>query len=92
MAGPRPADAPLRPPPPLPQRLLDLGPIVYIGTGLWLVTALALAVARLGFDRTPPIWLWTALAGTALGILGAALMTWQRRAAKSGRRGAQKVD
>ncbi|GAA4422296.1 DUF2530 domain-containing protein [Actinokineospora soli] len=90
-ADPDPGPA-LRPPPPLPPRLLDLGPIVHVGTVLWLVAALVLAVARFGFDRTPPVWLWTALAGAALGIVGAGIMAWQRHAVKSGRRGAQKLD
>lgn len=88
---PEPAE-PLRPPPPLPARLLDLGPIVYVGTGIWLVAAIALAVARLGFGVTPAIWLWTALAGTGLGILGGGIMAWQRHAAKRGSRGAQTID
>ncbi|MGW5055511.1 DUF2530 domain-containing protein [Actinokineospora sp. NPDC004072] len=88
MPEPRP-DQPLRPPPPLPARLLDLGPIVYVGTGIWLLAALTLTVIPTGL---PPVWLWTTLAGAALGIVGAAIMTWQRHAAKSGRRGAQKLD
>ncbi|WP_258905713.1 DUF2530 domain-containing protein [Actinokineospora sp. UTMC 2448] len=88
MPEPRP-DRSLRPPPPLPPRLLELGPIVYVGTGIWLVAALVMTVFPLGLD---PVWRWTALAGAALGIVGAAIMAWQRRAAKSGRRGAQKLD
>ncbi|EWC58750.1 hypothetical protein UO65_6001 [Actinokineospora spheciospongiae] len=83
---------PLRPPPPLPRRLLALAPVVYVGTGGWIVVAVALAVARYAFDRTPPIWLWTALSGVALGIVGAGIMLWQQRAAERGSRTAQKVD
>jgi len=82
----------LRPPPPLPQRLLALAPVVCVGTGGWIVVAVALAVARYAFDRTPPIWLWTALSGVALGIVGAGIMLWQQRAAERGSRTAQKVD
>ncbi|OLR89875.1 DUF2530 domain-containing protein [Actinokineospora bangkokensis] len=78
--------------PPLPRRLLALGPVVYVGTGGWVVAAVALLVARYGFDRTPPIWLWTALSGVALGIVGAGIMLWQQRASERGSRTAQKVD
>ncbi|SDD28090.1 DUF2530 domain-containing protein [Actinokineospora iranica] len=94
MAGPTEEHpkAPLRPVPPLPRRLLALGPIVYLGTGVWFLAAIVLLIARYGFDRTPPIWLWTALSGAALGIVGALVMLWQRRAANRGSRGAQKLD
>lgn len=77
----------LRPPPPLPGRLLALGPIVYVGTGLWFLAAVALLIA----DTVPRVWLWTAVSGTALGIVGALIMFWQRRASLRGSRGAQKI-
>jgi hypothetical protein len=87
-------DAPIEtqktPPPPLPQRLLALPPVVYTGTALWLVALVVLLVARYGFDALPPIWLWTALAGVVLGLIGLPVMAWQRRASRRGGRGAQR--
>jgi len=78
------------PPPPLPQRLLALPPVVYVGTALWLVALVALLIARYGYDALPPIWLWTALAGFSLGLVGLPVMVWQRRASRRGSRGAQR--
>jgi hypothetical protein len=78
------------PPPPLPQRLLALPPVVYVGTSLWLVAVVVLLIARYGYDATPPIWLWTALAGFSLGLVGIPVMIWQRRASRRGSRGAQR--
>lgn len=77
------------PPPPLPRGLLALPPVVYVGTAGWLVALVALLIARYGFDAGPPIWLWTALAGFVLGLIGMPLMAWQRRASRRGARGAQ---
>lgn len=79
-----------RTPPPLPERLLDLAPLVYWGTGAWLVAAIALAISHYVFDATPPIWLWTALAGVFLGLIGIPIMWWQRSASRHGHRGAQR--
>ncbi|MGH3762762.1 DUF2530 domain-containing protein [Actinophytocola sp.] len=78
------------PPPPLPQRLLALPPVVYTGTALWLVAAIVLLIARYAFDAGPPIWLWTALTGFVLGVIGIPVMAWQRRASRRGARGAQR--
>jgi hypothetical protein len=78
------------PPPPLPRRLLALPPVVYVATGLWLVALVALLIARYGYDALPPIWLWTALAGFSLGLVGLPVMVWQRRASRRGSRGAQR--
>ncbi|WP_436493509.1 DUF2530 domain-containing protein [Actinokineospora sp. HUAS TT18] len=80
-------DQPLRPPPPLPARLLALAPIVYVGTGVWFLVAVALLVV----DTIPRVWLWTAVSGATLGILGILIILWQRRAAQRGSKGAQKV-
>lgn len=77
-------------PPPLPPRLLALAPLVYIGTAAWGVVTCALLIARYAFDALPPIWLWTALAGTLLGVIGVPVMIWQRRASRRGTRGAQR--
>ena len=78
-------------PPPLPDRLLALAPLVYVGTTAWLVALGVLLVGRYVFDVFPPIWLWTALAGTLLGLIGFPIMAWQRRANRRGSRGAQRI-
>ncbi|GAB3461600.1 DUF2530 domain-containing protein [Actinophytocola sediminis] len=80
------------PPRPLPPRLLALAPVVYVGTALWLLAFAVLAVGHYAFDVFPPIWMWTALAGFVLGLIGIPLMLWQRNASRRGARGAQKVD
>ena len=77
-------------PPPLPDRLLALPPLVYVGTALWFVALCVLLVGRYAFDAFPPIWLWTAATGTGLGLLGFPIMAWQRRASRRGTRGAQR--
>lgn len=77
-------------PPPLPDRLLALAPLVYVGTAAWLVATVVLAIGHYAFDVFPPIWLWTAIAGTGLGLIGFPLMAWQRRASRRGARGAQR--
>lgn len=69
-----------------------MAPIVYGGTGLWALAAVVLGIAHYGFGKTPPIWLWTAISGAALGIVGALVMVWQRKAVRRGSRGAQKMD
>lgn len=78
-------------PPPLPDRLLALPPLVYVGTGAWFVAVCVLLVGRYVFDVFPPIWLWTALVGTVLGFIGFPIMAWQRRANRRGSKGAQKI-
>jgi hypothetical protein len=77
-------------PPPLPPRLLALPPVVYVGTAGWLVAVVVLLVGRYVFDVFPPIWLWTALTGFGLGLIGIPVMAWQRRASRRGARGAQR--
>ncbi|MCT2582712.1 DUF2530 domain-containing protein [Actinophytocola sp. S1-96] len=79
------------PPPPLPPRLLALAPIVYVGTTLWFLALAVLAVGHYAFDVFPPIWMWTALAGSVLGLIGIPIMLWQRNASRRGARGAQKI-
>ncbi|HEY7595308.1 MAG TPA: DUF2530 domain-containing protein [Actinophytocola sp.] len=94
MVGPAEPDAPKdiekSPPPPLSARLLALPPVVYTGTALWLVALVVLLIARYGYDAGPPIWLWTALAGFVLGLIGMPIMAWQRRASRRGAKGAQR--
>lgn len=77
-------------PPPLSERLLALPPLIYVGTGLWFVALCVLLVGHYAFDVFPPIWVWTAAAGTLLGIAGFPVMAWQRRASRRGARGAQR--
>jgi Flp pilus assembly protein TadB len=64
---------------------------VYVGTGLWVVALGVLLVGRYGFDTFPPIWLWTALWGSVLGLIGLPVMAWQSHASRRGRRGAQRL-
>lgn len=79
------------PPPALPPRLLALAPVVYVGTALWFAAFAVLAIGHYGFDVFPPIWMWTALAGSVLGLIGVPIMLWQRSASRRGARGAQKI-
>lgn len=74
----------------MPPRLLALAPVVYVGTAAWFVALVVLLIARYGYDAGPPIWLWTALAGFVLGLIGIPIMLWQRRASRRGARGAQR--
>jgi hypothetical protein len=78
----------LRPPPELPRRLVALYPVVVVGTLLWLAGFVVLLV--LGADGPPRVWLWTTVAGAALGFIGMGIMTWQRAAARRGSRTAQR--
>lgn len=87
---PEPATDTQKSPPPLPDRLLVLPPMIWVGTAIWFVVLCVLLIARYGFDVTPPIWLWTALAGTLLGLVGIPIMAWQRYASRRGARGAQR--
>ena len=79
-------------PPPLPARWVDLRPVVAIGTSLWFVAFCVLMVARYVDHVMTGIWLPTCLAGWILGFVGAAIMYWQRAAARRGARGAQRVN
>lgn len=74
-----------RPPPELPKPLLDLWPVVVAGTAAWFVAFLVLAVIGV-----TGIWFWTTLSGGVLGLVGLAVMGWQRSAARRGSRGAQR--
>ena len=78
-------------PPPLPDRLLALPPLVYVGVTLWGVALAVLVVGHYAFDAFPPIWVWTAMWGTGLGLIGLPVMAWQRRASKRGSRTAQRL-
>jgi hypothetical protein len=78
-------------PPPLPARLVDARPVLWIGTTLWFLAFCGLLVAGLGFHAVTSVWLWTCLAGWVLGLIGMAIVSWQRAAARRGARGAQQV-
>lgn len=90
-SSPTDAQKSLPPPPPLPARLVSLPPFIYASTALWFVCSCVLLILRYVFDLGPPIWLWTALAGTTLGLIGMFIMWWQRTAARRGTRGAQRM-
>ncbi|PRX50232.1 uncharacterized protein DUF2530 [Prauserella shujinwangii] len=74
-----------RPPPDLPKPLVDLWPVVIVGTVLWFLASLVLLLAGIR-----GVWLWTTLAGGGLGFVGMAIMAWQRAASRRGSRGAQR--
>jgi ammonia channel protein AmtB len=76
---------PLPPPPPLPPGLADPVPAIVVGTALWF---LALVVVLL-FGPDDTVLAWTCLTGGVLGIIGYGIFTWQRSAARRGKRTAQ---
>jgi hypothetical protein len=78
-------------PPPLPARWVDMRPALAIGTGLWFLAFCGLLVARYGYQAATGIWLTTCLAGWLLGLVGTAVMYWQRAAGRRGSRSAQHV-
>jgi uncharacterized membrane protein SirB2 len=79
----------LRPVPELPRRLVDLFPMVVVGTILWLIGFVVLLVHALVTGTHPGVWLWTTAAGVVISCIGLGIMTWQRAAARRGSRGAQ---
>lgn len=60
--------------------------VVIAGTACWLVAVVVLLFARGSHDT----WLWTAVAGVGLGLIGMPLILAQRRAAA--RRGTGNTD
>lgn len=78
-----------RPVPELPARLVDLFPIVVVGTILWLAGFLVLVLRCVVTGRAPDVWLWTTVAGVVISCMGLGIMTWQRAAARRGSRSAQ---
>lgn len=71
-------------PPPQPLRV-DAVRVVALGTGLWLVALLVLLVfvGRLA-ESDQLLWLWTALAGFLLGLLGLRLCVVRRTRQRRG--------
>jgi hypothetical protein len=76
-------------PPRLPHRFADMQTVVGVGTGLWLLGAVVLLVARLVAGRPLDIWFTTCVAGAVLGLIGHGIYAWQRAAARRGSRTAQ---
>ena len=74
-----------KPPPDLPKRLLDLWPVVIIGTAAWFVAFIVLLVTG-----HRDVWLLTTLCGVLLGFVGLPLILWQRAASRRGSRSAQR--
>lgn len=81
----------LRTPPALPPRWVDARPLVGLGTVLWFLAFCGLLLARFGFAAPATHWLWVCLSGWVLGLVGFAVMYWQRAAARRGARGAQRL-
>jgi membrane protein YdbS with pleckstrin-like domain len=67
---------------PLPARFAGVWPFIIAGTVVWFLLFCALAVARYVAHADPGVWLWTALAGWVLGIIGMLIMRWQRGPAR----------
>jgi protein-S-isoprenylcysteine O-methyltransferase Ste14 len=63
--------------------------VVGVGTGLWLLGAVALLAAHLVAGRPLDIWFITCVTGVLLGGVGIAIYSWQRAAARRGSRTAQ---
>ena len=76
-------------PPPLLRHLDDMRLVVAVGTGLWLLGALALLAAWLLAGRPLDLWFTTCVAGVVLGAVGIGIFSWQRAAARRGSRTAQ---
>jgi hypothetical protein len=74
----------------LPKKLTDLTPVVIVGTVWWSVGFVVLFVLRLGSGKPPAVWLWTCMAGVALGFIGMGIIAWQRAAARRGSKSAQR--
>jgi len=77
-------------PPPLPPIRVGIPSIVIPGTAVWFVAFVVLLFFIDDLRQSNAmIWLWTCLAGWILGFVGLGIYSWQRSAARRGRRGAQ---
>jgi hypothetical protein len=86
-----PADGPPGPPP-LPPVRAGLAHIVIPITATWFVGFLVLLFFIDDLRaHDAMIWLWTCLAGWVLGLIGLSVYFWQRRAARRGRRSANRM-
>lgn len=80
-------------PPPLPRvRGAGLGHVLIPGTALWfaLFVVLLFMIPTLRAHHQM-LWLWTALAGWVLGLIGLSIYGWQRWAARRGTRGSSQM-
>ena len=66
----------LRPAPPPDQ--VDTRRVVAIGTILFAVAAVVIALVPSWRGAADGRWLWTAIIGAALGLLGQLVMRWQK--------------
>lgn len=57
---------------------LDTRRFVLAGTVLFAIAAVVIALLPSLRDRSDGLWLWTAIAGAGLGLLGRAVMAWQK--------------
>lgn len=78
-------------PPPLPARLTDPVPVVLAGSAVWGVAAVVLGLLALTGTRPLDAWFFATLVGVGLGALGLGVLGLQRRAARRGSKGAQKL-
>lgn len=76
-------------PPPLPPVTAGVWHIAVPGTIIWFAAFAVLLFFIPELQRNDAmIWLWTCLAGFAVGLLGLAVYSWQRRSARLGKRSA----
>jgi hypothetical protein len=62
------------------------------GTIIWLAAFVVLLFFVPELQRNDAmIWLWTCLAGFGTGLMGLSIYAWQRRAARSGKRSANRM-
>lgn len=57
---------------------LDTRRIVLLGTTLFAIAAVVIVFVPSLRNHADGVWLWTAIAGAALGMLGQAVMAWQK--------------
>ncbi|WP_363321375.1 DUF2530 domain-containing protein [Saccharomonospora sp.] len=69
----------------MPTSVVSLWIPVTGGTAAWLIAFVVLLVTGVH-----GVWLWTTLAGVGLGLVGMAIMVWQRAASRRGSRFAQR--
>lgn len=81
-----PASGP-KPPPDLPKRLVNLEPVVIIGSLVWVFVLAGTLVMEKVLHRDAGVWPMTAIAGIALGFVGLGVIGLQRRASRRGDRG-----
>ena len=79
-------------PPPLPPVTAGLWHLAVPGTVIWFVAFVVLLFFIPTLQANDAmVWLWTCLAGFVLGLLGLSVYALQRRAARLGRRSANRM-